>query len=121
MAPYSATKFAAQGYFESLRQDLLASKDPQMRKIQITVAVLGSFNTKNARESAAVTMKNDAAVVWHPPALAANDLLVAGGRNHQTVYTPWSQTRLIILINGLFPELAGFLTRSIIVASEKGD
>lgn len=110
VAPYSATKFAAIGYFESLRQDLLLSEDTRLRKISITTGILGSFDTDNARDTAASTMK-EGAVTFHPPALAASDLLVALARGYSTVFSPWHQTRLICLLHPLFPETMEAITR----------
>ena len=50
VAPYSASKHAVFGDFDSLRQDLIASKDPALRSVTITTGVLGSFDTETARE-----------------------------------------------------------------------
>ena len=50
VAPYSASKHAVFGYFDSLRQDLVASEDPGLRGVSITTGVLGSFDTETARE-----------------------------------------------------------------------
>ena len=49
VAPYSASKHAVFGYFDSLRQDLAASKDPKLASVTITTGVLGSFVTETAR------------------------------------------------------------------------
>jgi short-subunit dehydrogenase involved in D-alanine esterification of teichoic acids len=53
VAPYASTKHAMFGYFDSLRQDILASPDPKVRSIRITTGVLGAFSTETARAGTA--------------------------------------------------------------------
>ena len=117
VAPYSSSKYASYGYFESLRQDLLLSDNSLLRKIHITNSILGSFDTESARTAAAATMK-DGAVTWHPPDVAALDLLVALARGHKYTFSPWSQTRLLCLLHPLFPQGMDYLTRHIIRSAE---
>jgi short-subunit dehydrogenase len=117
-APYSSTKMAVFGFFDSLRQDLLASTDENLRKIQITTGVLGSFGTENALETAAMTMK-DNAITWHAPSLAARDLLTAGARGYRTTFSPWHQTKILYLLYPWFPETLDALTRFVIMSGER--
>lgn len=119
VAPYSASKFGVQGYFESLRQDMLLSDDTQLRNIGrgITIGILGSFDTDNARDTAASTMKKGA-VTFHPPSMAATDLLLALARRYSIVFTPWHQTRLICLLHPLFPSALDWITRYTIKLAE---
>jgi len=143
VAPYASTKHAMFGYFDSLRQDILASPDPKVRSIGITTGVLGAFSTETARAGTAGKL-DDGMVVseffffffllfffclssssfffisffffffffssssskpWNDPSVASHDLIKAGAREWQTVYTPWHQLRIAALLHGFAPEL----------------
>ena len=117
VAPYSATKHAVFGYFDSLRQDLMASKDGALHSIGITTGVLGSFGTETARAGTAGKL-DSGLVTWSPPELAARDLLKAGARGWNTVYTPWSQIRIASLLHGLMPEVMDWVVRYVTLSGE---
>jgi corticosteroid 11-beta-dehydrogenase isozyme 1 len=117
VAPYSSTKHAMFGYFDSLRQDILASPDPKTRSIGITTGVLGAFSTETAKAGTAGKL-DDGMVPWNDPRVASHDLLKAGARKWQTVFTPWHQLRVASLLHGLAPELMEGLTRYITLSGE---
>ena len=73
-------------YFESLRQDLVASPDPSLRAVSVTTGVLGSFSTETARAGTKGQLDH---ISWHPPSEAAEALLTAGARRWREVHTPW--------------------------------
>lgn len=111
IAPYSATKHAVFGYFNSLRQDLILSPDPGLRNVSITTGILGSFDTDNARQSTQGILDN---MDWRPPSEAAIALLTAGARGWNEVYTPWEQTRIISLLHPLMPSTIEWVIRKIV-------
>lgn len=117
VAPYSASKHAVFGYFDSLRQDLVASSDPSLRQITVTTGVLGSFNTDTAREGTKGLL-DDGLIVWHPPAVAAEGLLTAGARRWRQVFVPWSQTRVASLLYPLCPEVMDWVVRYVTLSGE---
>jgi corticosteroid 11-beta-dehydrogenase isozyme 1 len=54
VAPYSASKHAINGFFESLRLELLHKRSP----VSVTVAHLGNIDTENNRENTAGSMRS---------------------------------------------------------------
>ena len=118
VAPYSATKHAVFGYFDSLRQDLMASSNPTLNNIGITTGVLGSFGTDTARAGTAGKL-DSGLVQWSDPSLAARDLLTAGARGWQTVYTPWSQIRIASFLHGMVPEVMDWVVRYVTLSGER--
>lgn len=110
VAPYAASKHAVFGYFDSLRQDLMASQDPQLRAISITTGILGAFDTETAREGTKGLLDH---MPWSPPGMAADALIMAGARRLREVYVPWEQTRIVTLLHPLAPELMDWVIRKI--------
>jgi len=108
VAPYSATKHAVFGYFDSLRQDLVASTDEALRSVSITTGILGSFDTETARDGTAGQLDH---MDWRPPSEAAVALLKAGARRWRDVYTPWEQTRIITLLHPWAPTALDWVVR----------
>jgi len=112
VAPYAASKHAVFGYFDSLRQDLVASPDPKLRSITVTTGILGSFDTDNARNGTKGVLDH---MDWRPPSEAATALLSASARRWRDVYTPWEQTRIITLLHPLFPTSMDAVIRLIVL------
>jgi NAD(P)-dependent dehydrogenase (short-subunit alcohol dehydrogenase family) len=117
VAPYAMTKHAVFGYFDSLRQDLVASPDPGLARVGITTGVLGSFDTPAAR-AATKGKLDEGAVAWHPPSQAASGLLLGCARGLRTVYVPWSQTRLAGLLHPLAPAAMDWVVRLVTLSGE---
>jgi short-subunit dehydrogenase len=118
VAPYSSTKHAVFGYFDSLRQDLIASPDKKLNSIGITTGVLGSFGTETARAGTAGKL-DSGLVQWADPSIAARDLLKAGARGWNTVYTPWTQIRIASLLHGIFPDFIDWTVRYLTLSGEE--
>mmetsp|Transcript_8106 Transcript_8106/g.20223 ORF Transcript_8106/g.20223 Transcript_8106/m.20223 type:complete len:325 (-) Transcript_8106:49-1023(-) len=118
VAPYAATKHAVFGYFDSLRQDLLASRNAGLHGVGITTAVLGSFGTESARTGTAKYL-DEGIVQWWPPADAAEALLKAAARGWKTVYTPWQQVRFLPLLHPWFPETLDSILRYVTTSGER--
>ena len=117
VAPYSSTKHAVFGYFDSLRQDLVESPDAALRRIQITQGVLGAFTTESFKVGTAGKL-DPRFIPQNDPSVAAWDLLKGGARGYQTIYTPWSQVRLVVLLQGIFPRAMDWLLRKAALAGE---
>jgi len=117
VAPYASTKHAMFGYFDSLRQDIIASPDPKVRSISITTGVLGAFATETAKAGTKGKL-DDGMVPWNDPSVASHDLLKAGARKWQTVFTPWHQLRVAALLHGFAPEVMESLTRYVTLSGE---
>merc|ERR1719321_155607 len=109
-APYSATKHGVFGYFDSLRQDLVASQNAALRSVSVTTGVLGSFNTESARQGTKGLL-DDGLMTWHPPSDAADALIQGGALRWRTVFVPWSQTRILTLLFPLMPTTMDWLIR----------
>jgi NAD(P)-dependent dehydrogenase (short-subunit alcohol dehydrogenase family) len=116
VAPYSATKHSIFGYFDSLRQDLVASSDPSLQSISITTGILGSFDTETARAGTKGYL--DQVVTWHQPAKAASALMQATARRLRDVYVPWEQTRIATLLHPLMPTLMDWVIRTFTLSGE---
>ena len=117
VAPYSSTKHAVFGYFDSLRQDLVASNDTALQRVLITQGVLGAFTTESFKTGTAGRLDPNYVPQNHP-SVAAWDLLKGGARGYQTIYTPWSQVRLVVLLQGLMPRVMDFVLRKAALAGE---
>ena len=89
VAPYSATKFALHGFFDSLRIELDYKDIP----VSLTMAVLGNIDTENNRENT----KGDLQHIDRAPAdeCAKAIISAAGARQREVVY-PYSQGLHII-------------------------
>jgi dehydrogenase/reductase SDR family protein 7B len=117
VAPYSSTKHAVFGYFDSLRQDLVESADPALRRVGITQGVLGAFTTESFKTGTAGKL-DPKFIPQNDPSVAAWDLLKGGARGYQTIYTPWSQVRLVVLLQGLMPRVMDAVLRKAALAGE---
>ncbi|XP_062502140.1 hydroxysteroid 11-beta-dehydrogenase 1-like protein [Corticium candelabrum] len=101
-APYSATKHALHGFFESLRHDLYYSKS----NISVTICVLGFIDTESAIQRAGDTVK--------VPLLSANETAVAiirgGALRQREVYYPRSLV-LALYVKQFFPRFLDSIMR----------
>ncbi|XP_078280441.1 hydroxysteroid 11-beta-dehydrogenase 1-like protein [Rhinoraja longicauda] len=80
---YSASKFALEGFFNSLRHELAIQK----REVSVTLCILGLIDTESAmvkiRARGLVTMSP------HPAAEAALDIIRGGATRAKEIYSPW--------------------------------
>uniref|UniRef100_K7F6X0 11-beta-hydroxysteroid dehydrogenase 1 n=2 Tax=Pelodiscus sinensis TaxID=13735 RepID=K7F6X0_PELSI len=102
-APYSATKFALDGFFSFLRQELIL----QSIDVSITLCILGFVDTESA-----VTAVAD--VVLVTPALkeeCALEIIKGGALRQREVYYKYAATRIPLLIRDWAPEFLDYLIR----------
>ncbi|NXW13789.1 DHI1 dehydrogenase, partial [Circaetus pectoralis] len=103
--PYSATKFALDGFFSSLRQEFSI----QSVNVSITLCILGFIDTAESALRAA------AEVLLVPPAPreeCALEILRAGALRRRELYYRYGSTRLPLLLRDWAAELLDYLVRS---------
>ncbi|NXG77777.1 DHI1 dehydrogenase, partial [Baryphthengus martii] len=104
-APYSATKFALDGFFSSLRQEFILDKV----NVSITLCILGYINTENA-------VKAISHVIRHTPAPkeeCALEIIKSGAlRQRELHYPPWAASSLLVL-RTIAPDSLDSLMRSV--------
>ncbi|MGH0191976.1 UNVERIFIED_CONTAM: hypothetical protein FKN15_075058 [Acipenser sinensis] len=93
-APYSATKFALNGFFGTLRQELSMKQE----SISITVCILGLIDTDSALRQVRGTVEAKA----YPASEAALAIIKGGATRQREVYYPgfWQP---VCLIRDWFP------------------
>lgn len=101
-AAYSSTKHAIFGYFDSLRQDLMAASSQSLRHITVTTGVLSGFETDIVK-STAPDLANCKSVRLSHPRVAAIDLLKGGSRKWKTAYTPFPEAGIGCALHALMP------------------
>lgn len=103
VAPYSASKHALHGFFDSLRQDLVLAG----KRISITISVLGPIQTDNARNNTKGYLDH---LSWYPASECASSVVKAGAIGMPESYYP-SFLYIMSLINGVSPSIAQYLFR----------
>ncbi|XP_006031368.1 corticosteroid 11-beta-dehydrogenase isozyme 1 isoform X1 [Alligator sinensis] len=101
--PYSATKFALDGFFSSLRQEFAL----QNTNISITLCILGFINTDSA-------MKAAADVVLIPPAPkeeCALEIIKGGALRQREVYYKYATIKFSLLLRDWAADLLDYLIR----------
>uniref|UniRef100_U3IDG4 Hydroxysteroid 11-beta-dehydrogenase 1-like protein n=2 Tax=Anas TaxID=8835 RepID=U3IDG4_ANAPP len=78
---YSATKFALDGFFSSLRHELIMQK----RNVSVTLCILGLIDTDTALEKT----RGKVYLTASPAAEAALAIIQAGATKVQEVFYPW--------------------------------
>uniref|UniRef100_A0A8C8SFW3 11-beta-hydroxysteroid dehydrogenase 1 n=1 Tax=Pelusios castaneus TaxID=367368 RepID=A0A8C8SFW3_9SAUR len=104
VAPYSATKFALDGFFSSLRQELIIEKV----NVSITLCVLGHIDTETAK-------KTVGHVFWLPPAPkeeCALEIIKGGALRKRELYYQYFAVRTSLLIRDWAPEYLDSRTRN---------
>nr|XP_048682878.1 11-beta-hydroxysteroid dehydrogenase 1-like isoform X3 [Caretta caretta] len=97
-APYSATKFALDGFFSSLRQELIIQKVD----VSITLCILSFIDTESAMKAA-----SDVA----PKEECALEIIKAGALCQWEIYYKYAATKIPLLIRDWAPELLDYLIR----------
>ena len=106
VAPYSATKHALHGFFESLRIEIDYKKLP----VSLTMAILGNIDTANNRENT----KGDLQMVKRAPADDCARAIVRGaGARQRQIFYPHSQ--YLHAMVKLRPWAMGFVDRILMV------
>lgn len=106
VAPYSAVKHALHGFFESLRLDLSLSADPDVRRISITICVLGNIDTEAARRVTAGVLDG---LVRYPADRCADAILRGIARRQRCAYVPYWMTRPPEMLHALAPRLMDWI------------
>ncbi|NXY69076.1 DHI1 dehydrogenase, partial [Glareola pratincola] len=102
--PYSATKFALDGFFSSLRQEFSI----QSINVSITLCILGFIDTESAVRAAAHLLL----VAPSPRAECALEILKGAALRRRELYYRYGATRLPLLLRDWAGELLDYLVRS---------
>ncbi|NXG20230.1 DHI1 dehydrogenase, partial [Grallaria varia] len=104
VAPYSATKFALEGFFSSLRHEFVMDKV----NVSITLCILGYINTERAVQAVSHILR----VTPAPKEECALEIIKAGAlRQRELYYLPWV-VRSAVLLRDIAPEFLDSLIRS---------
>ncbi|NXY22958.1 DHI1 dehydrogenase, partial [Atrichornis clamosus] len=104
IAPYSATKFALDGFFSSLRQEFIMDKV----NVSITLCILGYINTENAVRAISHVIRDTPA----PKEECALEIIRSGAlRRRELHYPPWIVSSML-LIRDIAPELLESIIRN---------
>ncbi|XP_061488031.1 11-beta-hydroxysteroid dehydrogenase 1 [Rhineura floridana] len=103
VVPYSATKFALDGFFSSLRQEFVM----QNTNISITLCILGLIDTENAMKAVSGVLKSSAA----PKEECALEIIKGGALRQREVYYEYFSTKIPLLIRDWAPNLLDYIIR----------
>ncbi|XP_072700681.1 11-beta-hydroxysteroid dehydrogenase 1-like [Ciconia boyciana] len=101
---YSATKFALDGFFSSLRQEF----NIQSINVSITLCILGFIDTESAVRAAAGLLRVSPA----PREECALEILKGAALRRRELYYRYGSTRLPLLLRDWAAELLDYLVRS---------
>mmetsp|Transcript_23391 Transcript_23391/g.66190 ORF Transcript_23391/g.66190 Transcript_23391/m.66190 type:complete len:336 (+) Transcript_23391:88-1095(+) len=109
VAPYSSTKHALHGFFDSLRLEFLAKQLP----VSVTLCVLGNIDTEANKRSTGDDLKH---APKHAPADETALAIVRGGATRQReIYYPLSQgLHYMALLRPFFPTVLDKIALSMI-------
>ncbi|KAF1651785.1 Corticosteroid 11-beta-dehydrogenase isozyme 1, partial [Aptenodytes patagonicus] len=102
--PYSATKFALDGFFSSLRQEFSI----QSVKVSITLCILGFIDTESAVRAAADLLLVSPA----PREECALEILKGAALRRRELYYRYGSTRIPLLLRDWAADLLDYLVRS---------
>ncbi|NXS83873.1 DHI1 dehydrogenase, partial [Erpornis zantholeuca] len=103
-APYSATKFALDGFFSSLRQELIIDKV----NVSITLCILGYINTESAVRAVSHIIPDTPA----PKEECALEIIRGAALRQREVRYPPRTVSGMLLVRSLAPELLDSIIRS---------
>ncbi|NWJ05870.1 DHI1 dehydrogenase, partial [Crypturellus undulatus] len=101
--PYSATKFALDGFFSSLRQEF----SMQSVNVSITLCVLGFINTEAAVKATADVILMSPA----PKEECALEIIKGGALRQREVYYRYTSTKIPLLLRDWAADLLDYLIR----------
>uniref|UniRef100_A0A8B9PYL3 11-beta-hydroxysteroid dehydrogenase 1 n=1 Tax=Apteryx owenii TaxID=8824 RepID=A0A8B9PYL3_APTOW len=101
--PYSATKFALDGFFSSLRQEFSI----QNVNVSITLCILGFINTESAMKAAADVVLMSPA----PKEECALEIIKGGALRQREVYYKYASTKIPLLIRDWAADFLDYLVR----------
>ncbi|XP_068275616.1 11-beta-hydroxysteroid dehydrogenase 1-like [Nyctibius grandis] len=103
-APYSATKFALDGFFSSLRQEFIIDNT----NVSITLCILGYIDTESAVRSVSHAIR----VTPAPKEECALEIIKSGVlRQRELHYPPWTMGS-VLLLRAIAPDFLDSLIRS---------
>ncbi|NXI35435.1 DHI1 dehydrogenase, partial [Galbula dea] len=103
IAPYSATKFALDGFFSSLRNEFIMDKV----NVSITLCILGYINTESAVRAVSHVIRDTPA----PKEECALEILRGGALRQREVHYPRRLISSVILLRAIAPDFLDSLIR----------
>ncbi|XP_054837700.1 11-beta-hydroxysteroid dehydrogenase 1 [Eublepharis macularius] len=104
VVPYATAKFALDGFFSSLRQELVM----QNTNISITLCILGLINTDTAMKATSGVFSSFTAA---PKEECALEIIKGGALRQREVYYAYSTVKIPLLFRDWFPELLDYIIR----------
>nr|XP_009670475.1 PREDICTED: corticosteroid 11-beta-dehydrogenase isozyme 1-like isoform X1 [Struthio camelus australis] len=104
IAPYSATKFALDGFFSSLRQEFITDNV----NVSITLCVLGLIDTESAMKTIPHAIRGTAA----PKEECALEIIKSGALRQRELYYPYSTMRSLLFLRDWAPDFLDSLIRN---------
>uniref|UniRef100_A0A8C0BX07 11-beta-hydroxysteroid dehydrogenase 1 n=1 Tax=Buteo japonicus TaxID=224669 RepID=A0A8C0BX07_9AVES len=102
-APYSATKFALDGFFSSLRQEFIIDKV----NVSITLCILGYINTENAVRAVSHAIQDTPA----PKEECALEIIKSGVLRRRELHYPSRTVGSLLLLRDIAPDFLDSLMR----------
>eukprot|EP00924_Labyrinthula_sp_SR-Ha-C_P007246 maker-scaffold_8-snap-gene-13.58-mRNA-1 protein AED:0.35 eAED:0.35 QI:78/1/1/1/0/0.33/3/48/301 len=109
VAPYSATKHALYGYFDSFRMDLDAAYKGQ-ENVTITMCMIGAVNTDNAVKGFKDVLPASSPI-WADKKDCARAIMLGGERGLRDVYFPFLMTYPLAVLRP-FTTLIDFIVKN---------
>ncbi|NWS77063.1 DHI1 dehydrogenase, partial [Crotophaga sulcirostris] len=103
-APYSATKFALDGFFSSLRQEFVIEKV----NVSITLCILGYIDTESVVKTVSHVIDNTPA----PKEECALEIIKGGALRQRELHYPSRVVGSLLLLQGIAPNFLDSLIRS---------
>ncbi|XP_053713283.1 hydroxysteroid 11-beta-dehydrogenase 1-like protein isoform X3 [Synchiropus splendidus] len=103
VAPYTATKFALNGFFGSLAHELAMKNS----NVSISVCTLGLIDTDSAMEK----VRGVTNVPAYPASDAALNIIMTGATRQSEMFYPWF-TYIITVCKDLFPSITDYFIRN---------
>ncbi|NXL56189.1 DHI1 dehydrogenase, partial [Chordeiles acutipennis] len=103
IAPYSATKFALDGFFGSLRHEFVIEKV----NVSITLCILGYIDTENAVRAVSHAMRSTPA----PKEECALEIIKSGALRQRELHYPPGAVSSLLLLRDIAPEFVDSLIR----------
>ncbi|KFU84400.1 Corticosteroid 11-beta-dehydrogenase isozyme 1, partial [Chaetura pelagica] len=104
IAPYSATKFALDGFFSSLRQEFIIDKV----NVSITLCILGYINTESAVRAVSHVIQDKPA----PKEECALEIIRSGALRRRELHYPALVASSMVLLRGIAPDFLDSLVRN---------
>ncbi|NXP03109.1 DHI1 dehydrogenase, partial [Thinocorus orbignyianus] len=103
-APYSATKFALDGFFSSLRQEFIVDKV----NVSVTLCILGYIDTESAVQAVSHTIRATPA----PKEECAMEIIKSGALRRRELHYPSGTVGTMLLLRDIAPDFLDSIIRS---------